>query len=191
MSKTARDLKPHAKNHNKGTKRGSIQVEESLKLYGAGRSVLADKNDLLIAGNHVAEAAAEQGLRIRVIETTGDELVVVKRTDLDLSDPDDKRALGLSYADNLTSRVGFAMDGDQLVEDLKDGLDLTPFLRQDEIDEFLKDEDEPKVKSGFQVKLEFTKDQHEQFAAHIARLGAKYAIEDIPSIVLLAMQDAK
>src|SRR5215471_15670434 len=73
------DLKPDSKNANRGTNRGRAQVERSLRQYGFGRSVLADKHGRIIAGNKTVEIASELGdAPVRVVETTGAELVVVQ-----------------------------------------------------------------------------------------------------------------
>ena len=78
-------IKPDPRNINKGTQRGRGLLEQSLREYGAGRSVLTDKHGTLIAGNKTHEVATEIGLPVRIIETDGNELVVVQRTDLDLT----------------------------------------------------------------------------------------------------------
>jgi len=46
------------KNANKGTKRGRELLEESLGKDGAGRSVVVDRHDRVIAGNKTVEATA-------------------------------------------------------------------------------------------------------------------------------------
>lgn len=80
-----------------GTKNKRL-IKKSLKEFGAGRSVLVDKNDVLIAGNGVAE---QWGSRpVRVVETDGTELIVVKRNDLDTNDEKRKR---LALLDNHSS----------------------------------------------------------------------------------------
>ncbi len=64
------------KNANKGTKRGRELLEQSLEKYGAGRSVLVDRHNRVIAGNKTVEAARAAGLAsITVIETDGTSLV--------------------------------------------------------------------------------------------------------------------
>lgn len=75
-------------------------IHKSLVECGAGRSVLADRDNVLIAGNGVYEEAQKLGLKVRIIESDGKELVVIKRTDL--STEDEKRKL-LALADNHTS----------------------------------------------------------------------------------------
>ena len=63
-----------------GTKRGKAMVADSLKTYGAGRSVLVDRDNRILAGNKTVEAAGT--MPIQIVETDGSTLVVVKRTDL-------------------------------------------------------------------------------------------------------------
>lgn len=116
------DLMPDAQNANRGTERGRALLEHSLRQYGAGRSVLADKHGALIAGNKTVEVAAELGLPIRVVETDGHELVVVQRNDLDLSS--DRAARELAYVDNRAGELSLDWDIAQLQADLDAGLDL-------------------------------------------------------------------
>jgi hypothetical protein len=105
-----RDLVPDGKNANKGTERGSGMLEHSLRSYGAGRSVLADKNGRIIAGNKTVEMAASIGMdKVQVVETDGRTLVVVQRTDLDLET--DAKAKELAIADNRISEVSLDWDG--------------------------------------------------------------------------------
>lgn len=83
----AKSLTPDPHNANRGTARGRAMLEQSLRSYGAGRSVLTDKHGVLIAGNKTAEAAQKLGLSIREVETDGTELVVVRRTKRSLKQP--------------------------------------------------------------------------------------------------------
>ena len=95
-------------NLNKGTREGQRLMERSFKELGAGRSILVDKDGRIIAGNKSQKAAMAAGIRkVRVIETQGDELIAVKRTDLSL---DSKEGRELAYADNLTTQVNLAWD---------------------------------------------------------------------------------
>jgi hypothetical protein len=72
-------LKKDPKNANKGTSRGKWAVNESIRSHGAGRSILANKNGVVIAGNKTRDAAQDAGLPIKEIHTAGEELVVVVR----------------------------------------------------------------------------------------------------------------
>ena len=68
-------------------------IEKSFRELGAGRSILLDKNGNIIAGDKSQHAAIAAGIKkVRVIETTGDALVAVKRTDVDI-DSDDGRKM--------------------------------------------------------------------------------------------------
>lgn len=131
------DYKQDPANANKGTERGVYMLEHSLEEFGAGRSLVADRNGVLIAGNKTQERAADLGITdVIEIETDGTQLVVVKRTDLDL-EADDKRARGLAYADNRAGEVGLEWDAEQLLSDLHDGIDIGQFFHQDEIEEVI------------------------------------------------------
>jgi hypothetical protein len=131
----AADLVSDKRNANKGTMRGVAMVEESFERNGAGRSVLADKNGKLIAGNKSAAAFVETGGDdIIVVQTDGTKLVVVQRTDLDLDNDSDTRARELAYADNRTAQIGLDWDSVVLDEDRKNkNLDLSYMFRADEI----------------------------------------------------------
>jgi hypothetical protein len=95
-------------NFNKGTSKGKKLMNKSLKELGAGRSILLDKNGNIIAGNKTQLAAIEAGItKVRVIETTGDELVAVKRTDVDL---DSKKGREMALADNAASKLNLEWD---------------------------------------------------------------------------------
>lgn len=94
------EIKFDKRNYRKHSDSNKRKIRKSLQKCGAGRSVLVDADDTLIAGNGVFEQAQAMGIPTRVIETDGTELVVVKRTDLRTDD--DKRKL-LAMADNATS----------------------------------------------------------------------------------------
>ena len=124
-------ITPDPRNANKGTQRGRGLLERSLREYGAGRSVLADRNGVLIAGNKTHEVATELGLPVRVIETDGHELVVVQRTDLDLTT--DKAAVELGIADNRVGEASLEWDVDALAELAAEDIDLSKFWNKDEL----------------------------------------------------------
>lgn len=134
--KTITNLKPDIRNANKGTVRGRGMVEASLREVGAGRSIVADKDGRVIAGNKTLEAAIDIGLPIEVVHTDGTKLIVVQRDDLDLSD-DTGPARKLAYYDNRASEVGLEWDVEQLLADAQSGLDLSGLFSQSELDEML------------------------------------------------------
>ena len=112
-------LTPDRENANEGTQRGRGLLEKSLRKLGAGRSILTDKDGNVIAGNKTLETAADIDLPVRIVETDGNELVVVKRTDLDLYSETDKRARQLAYADNKITEVDLAWKPEQIAVDFE------------------------------------------------------------------------
>lgn len=118
--------------HNDKNKR---VIRKSLEDCGAGRSVLVDKDNVLIAGNGVYEQAQALGLKVRFVESDGKELIVVKRTDL--SSDDEKRKL-LALADNYSTDLS-VFDIEAILNDFSsDDLDawefeLTDFNFTDEL----------------------------------------------------------
>jgi len=108
------NLKFDDKNANRGTERGRELVRKSLQKYGAGRSILVDKNGKVIAGNKTLEQAIAEGIEIEMIKSDGKRLIVHQRTDLDLDK--DQAARELAIADNRTSEIGLDWDFDLLAE---------------------------------------------------------------------------
>jgi hypothetical protein len=118
-------------------------LEKSLRENGAGRSILIDKDNNIIAGNGIIEAAGSVGLeKVKIVETTGDEIIAVKRTDISL---DSKRGRKMALADNSTARADLEWDFDNLmseltpeeakewgVEEIKTGLDSEKEIEQRE-----------------------------------------------------------
>lgn len=103
-----KDLKFDKKNFNKHTEKGMAKLNKSISKLGLGRSIVVDSENNIIAGNATAEVAGELGLNnIRVIETSGDELVVVKRTDIK---PKSKIAKELAIADNKVGQDNLEWD---------------------------------------------------------------------------------
>ena len=117
------DLVQDQHNFNCGTKQGKLLMNKSLKELGAGRSILIDKDNNIIAGNKTQLAAIAAGIKkVRVIETTGDELVAVKRTDLSI---DSKEGRELALADNATTKVNLVFDHVELEKEMFE-CDLDP-----------------------------------------------------------------
>lgn len=62
------DLIPDDLNFNKGTQFGQSMIEKSLRTFGAGRSILLDKNNKIIAGNKTTEGYYAAQLSIETDE---------------------------------------------------------------------------------------------------------------------------
>lgn len=133
MAKEAK-LQPDPHNANRGTVRGLGMVERSLQQYGAGRSILASQDGVILAGNKTYDRAVELGIPVQEIESDGTTLFVIKRTDLAYDDP---RAKELAIADNRSSETGLEWDADALTVLADDGVDLSQFWFEDELSEVL------------------------------------------------------
>lgn len=107
-------LIPDDLNFNKGCAEGEKMIDYSLATFGCGRSVVLDKNNRIIAGNKTAAGAINAGIKkVRVVDVTGDKLVAVRRTDVDL---DTKKGREFALADNVTAAVNFNIDMDKVRE---------------------------------------------------------------------------
>lgn len=126
-------------------------IHKSLVECGAGRSVLADRDNVLIAGNGVYEEAQKLGLKVRIVESDGTELIVIKRKDL--STEDEKRKL-LALADNHTSdtsRFNFSAIIDDFNLDMLGewNLDIPNFnIDEDKLDDFFSGSNPSASKKG-------------------------------------------
>ena len=117
------DLTPDDRNMNKHTSYGMSLIEKSIRKHKFGRSILVDKNDRIIGGNGVTETAASIGAtKTIVVETTGDELVVVKRTDIDL---DSKEGREMALADNATAVADIEWDA-EAVKEIEGEFEISP-----------------------------------------------------------------
>jgi hypothetical protein len=147
MANNIADLKPDASNANRGTQRGRGMVESSLRETGAGRSIVVDKNGQVIAGNKTLEAWADIASDddVVVVETDGNKLVVVQRSDLDLSD-DTGAARKLAFYDNRASEVGLDWDAEELLASMQNGMDLSSLWNEDELQELFASIEIPEFK---------------------------------------------
>ena len=105
------DVVPDPRNANRGTDRSRRAFANSLADYGAGRSIVTDRHGVVLAGNKTLEAAKRLNWPVEVVQTTGDRLVIVQRTDLNATDG---RARQLALADNRVAELDLAWDPEVL-----------------------------------------------------------------------------
>mgnify|MGYP001804978520 CR=1 FL=1 len=79
-------IKLDSKNYRKHTKANKDLIKKSLQDLGAGRSIVVDDENCVIAGNGVFEQAQKLKLPIKMVESSGEKLVVIIRTDLQTND---------------------------------------------------------------------------------------------------------
>jgi len=132
----ASTLTPDPANANRGTERGLRMLDDSLREDGAGRSILLDKNGLVIAGNKTLERAVDIGLEdVIVVPSDGTKLIAVQRMDLDLTEPGAARRM--AYRDNRVAEVDLDWDLERLTADLAAGVDLSSHRPETELDALL------------------------------------------------------
>lgn len=82
-------------NTRKHPDRNKATIRASLEQFGAGRSIVADRDNVIRAGNGTLEQAIEAGMEALVVEPKPNQLVVVKRPDWSPT-----QAIAYAVADN-------------------------------------------------------------------------------------------
>lgn len=161
-------------NFNRGTTEGKRLMDKSFQELGAGRSILIDKNGKIIAGNKSQQAAIDAGItKVRVIETTGDELVAVKRTDIDI---DSEKGRKLALADNATTAVNLNWNQTELA-DAEDeyGIDCNEWaVRREKIADPLEQAEqkaEQHTPEAKELKLVFNPEQYSFVLRELRKYG--------------------
>jgi DNA modification methylase len=122
-----KDLKSDHKNARRRTDRSASLIAESLKRYGAARSIVIDEDGRILAGNGTVEGAKKAGIdKLRIIEAEGDELIAVRRAGLS---EDEK--VGLALADNRSSDL--SEWDNEMLRQLSEEHDLTPWFEDGEL----------------------------------------------------------
>lgn len=121
-----KDLKFDKRNYRKHDKKNLDLIKKSVDEVGFGRSIVIDNENEIIAGNGLT-STIDKNTKIKVVETDGTELVVVKRTDLST---DDLKRKQLAIMDNSASDSSEfdleLLQADFDTEQLNDwGIDLT------------------------------------------------------------------
>ena len=129
------ELKNDHKNARKRTDRSSALIKESLQKYGAGRSIVIDEENRILAGNGTIAGARAAGIKnVRVIETEGDEIIAVKRKGLS-----EDQKVGLALADNRTSDLS---EWDkEMLHQLSEDHDVDPWFTKEDLAEILGEPD--------------------------------------------------
>lgn len=119
-------IKFDARNYRKHNDKNKELINKSLAECGAGRSILIDNEDEIIAGNGVYEQAKALNIPVKIIETDGNELIAVKRTDLNTQDEKRKRLAVMDNSSSDTSEFDISLlQEDFEVPDLQEmGIDI-------------------------------------------------------------------
>ena len=123
------------KNFNKGSENGAEMIRKSFEKFGAGRSILLDKNNRIIAGNKSVEFSGIDD--VLIVESDGTQLIAVKRTDIDLDSPQGRE---MALADNASAKANIVFDAELIEAELGEavcvewGIDVTKKLEAVEDD---------------------------------------------------------
>lgn len=94
-----KDLKKDKRNYRIHNQRNLDLIKKSVDEVGFGRAIVIDNENEIIAGNGLV-SSVDKNTKIKVVESDGSELIVVKRTDLATNDEKRKQ---LAIMDNSTS----------------------------------------------------------------------------------------
>ena len=128
------DYLPDPSNANKGSEQGQEIIERSLNEVGPGRSLVADSNNILVAGNKTQQGAVDVGIaEVIEIETEGDVVIVHKRKDWDVTKGDGGEARRYAYFDNRASELSMTWDPMQIKLDADSGVNLKGIFTDDDL----------------------------------------------------------
>ena len=127
------DITPDDRNANSHTERGTYMLRRSIERFGFLEPGVLDANNRIIGGNNRTEAAADvlDAEDAIVIDIDGRRPVFVRRADLDLTTPEGREA---AIALNRTAQVGIEFDASELDAHLSEGVDVSDWFRDDELD---------------------------------------------------------
>jgi hypothetical protein len=148
------------KNFNKGSENGAEMIRKSFQKFGAGRSILLDKNNRIIAGNKSVEYSGIED--VLIVESDGTQLIAVKRTDIDLDSPQGRE---MALADNASAKANIVFDAELIEAELGEAVCVEwgmpqstkdidySILDDDDVEEQLKDMTNG-VKKAIQIEFE-------------------------------------
>lgn len=164
-----KDLKQDKRNYRRHNEKNLQLIKKSVEEVGFGRSIVIDNENNIIAGNGLVSQVAKT-TPIKVVETNGSELVVVKRTDLAT---DDEKRKQLAVMDNSTSDSS-EFDFELLNEDFESetlqdwGIDF-PKFEENEIKDISDD-----LKECYEVVCECeTESEQEELFSKLQKEGIK------------------
>lgn len=147
------EIKPDAHNYRLHDEKNLQLIKKSLKECGFGRSIVADADGEIIAGNATYQMLKELGLPIQVIPTDGKTGIILQRTDLKTKDKARKK---LAAIDNSASDLSTFNYPELLADFTKDelpeiGIDEIPVIEEEHAEiteDEVPEEVETKCKKG-------------------------------------------
>lgn len=144
-----KDLTPDPHNARKHNPRNIGMIVNSLHDVGAARSIVLDENNRILAGNGTVEGAAEAGItKVVIVEADGNELIAVRRSNLD-----EARKQRLALFDNRSAELA-EWDPEVLRAYADDGITAGMFTDK-EIAKIIGDDVSPQPSADEQVSERF------------------------------------
>lgn len=187
------NITPDKRNYRKHSKDNQDLIKKSLVDLGAGRSILLDNENEIIAGNETYNQAQQLGIPVKIIESDGKTLIAIKRTDLST---DDEARKQLAIVDNLASDKS-EFDFELLTEDFD--IDLLQDIGFDEFELGLGEAPEPEIDPNIikekyetylnnnikQIVLYFEEKDYGVILDKLHKIAEKHNLTDNSSVVTM------
>lgn len=165
-------IKQDKRNYRKHSDKNKALINKSLSELGAGRSILIDADNEIIAGNGVHSQWGNKP--IRVIETDGSELIAIKRTDLHTEDDKRKRLAIMDNSSSDSSEFDMELlqcdfEGFEL-EDM--GVDIPTFESVQDYSDKNKEIDVDDYQDEMILKLKYNEDEYNQVREALSKIAA-------------------
>lgn len=187
-------IKLDERNYRLHSEQNKALIQKSLKELGAGRSILSSADGTCLAGNGVLEQAQKLNIPLKIVETTGDELVVVQRKDVKSGS---KKAKELALADNVIGDTSAGKFNEEFVhEDFKDeelatwGVDLTDKKIIDELEQDLLKNEINSQSDIFSITFNFPKSREAEVKQAMKRMDKTTLAKRILEFILAEAENA-
>lgn len=189
-------INPDKRNYRKHSAENQEMIKKSLLDNGAGRSILLDNENEIIAGNETFNQAQQLGIPVRIIETDGKTLIAIKRTDLATDDDARKQ---LAIVDNLASDKS-EFDFELLSEDFE--IDFLQDVGFDDFDLGLHEVEEPEIDPNIvkekyetylhnnikQIVLYFEEKDYGNVLENLHKVAEKHNLSDNSSVIVKLLE---
>lgn len=184
------------RNYRKHSNENQEMIKKSLLDNGAGRSILLDNENEIIAGNETFNQAQQLGIPVRIIETDGKTLIAIKRTDLATGDNARKQ---LAIVDNLASDKS-EFDFELLSEDFE--LDFLKDVGFEDFDLGIEEAKEPDIDPNIikekyetylnnnikQIVLYFEEKDYGNVLEKLHKIAEKFKLTDNSSVIVKLLE---
>lgn len=191
-----KNIKPDKRNYRKHSTENQELIKKSLLDNGAGRSILLDNENEIIAGNETFNQAQQLGIPVQIIETDGKTLIAIKRTDLAT---DDEARKQLAIVDNLASDKS-EFDFELLNEDFE--IDFLKEVGFEDFDLGLEEVLEPEIDPNIvkekyetylnnnikQIVLYFEEKDYGIVLEKLHKIAEKYKLADNSSVIVKLLE---